>query len=113
MAFIHRFGSSLNAHLHFHCVVIDGVFDAATAGEVVFHAASGFDANVIADVQAGVRRRLWRVVVRRGLLPGDDARAIAPWGHGGGFPVDALVWVDPTDYAAGERPLTGNFRGDP
>jgi DNA-directed RNA polymerase subunit RPC12/RpoP len=25
VAFIHRFGSTLNAHLHFHCVVIDGV----------------------------------------------------------------------------------------
>jgi hypothetical protein len=28
VAFIHRFGSTLNAHLYFHCVVIDGVFDA-------------------------------------------------------------------------------------
>ena len=28
VAFIHRFGSTLNPHLHFHCVVIDGVFDA-------------------------------------------------------------------------------------
>jgi len=27
-----RFGSTLNAHLHFHCVVIDGVFDATAAG---------------------------------------------------------------------------------
>ena len=31
VAFIHRFGSSLNAHLHFHCVVIDGVFEPAPA----------------------------------------------------------------------------------
>ena len=44
VAFIHRFGSTLNAHLHFHCVVIDGVFDATAAGGVVFHAASGLDA---------------------------------------------------------------------
>ena len=29
VAFIHRFGTTLNSHLHFHCVVIDGVFDAA------------------------------------------------------------------------------------
>ena len=26
--FIHRFGVLLNAHLHFHCIVIDGVFEA-------------------------------------------------------------------------------------
>ena len=43
MAFIHRFGSSLNAHLHFHCVVIDGVFDATAAGELVFHAVTELD----------------------------------------------------------------------
>jgi hypothetical protein len=40
VAFIHRFGSTLNAHLHFHCVVIDGVFDVA-AGGIVFHASVG------------------------------------------------------------------------
>ena len=38
VAFIHRFGSTLNAHLHFHCVVIDGVFDAAPTGGVIFRA---------------------------------------------------------------------------
>jgi hypothetical protein len=54
VAFIHRFGSSLNPHLHFHCVVIDGVFDVATTGGVVFHAATRIDANAIAT---GRRRR--------------------------------------------------------
>jgi hypothetical protein len=29
VAFIHRFGSSLDGCLHFHRVVIDGMFDAA------------------------------------------------------------------------------------
>ena len=29
MAFIHRFGSALNPHLHFNCVVLDGVFASA------------------------------------------------------------------------------------
>jgi hypothetical protein len=76
---IHRFGSALNAHLHFHCVVIDGVFDAAAAGGVIFTAASGLEATAIAQVQAQVRRRLLRAFVRRGLLPGDDARAMAQW----------------------------------
>ena len=28
VAFIHRFGSSLNTHVHFHCCVADGVFEA-------------------------------------------------------------------------------------
>ena len=85
MAFIHRFGSTLNPHLHFHCVVIDGVFEPAPADGVVFHAATGLDANTLVQMQAQVRRRLLRVFVRRGLLPGDDARAMGQWAHGGGF----------------------------
>lgn len=54
---IHRFGSRLNAHLHFHCVVIDGVFEPAPADGMVFRAATGLEDNAIAQVQAGVRRR--------------------------------------------------------
>jgi hypothetical protein len=34
-------GSTLNRHLHFHCVLIDGVFDSAAAGGVIFRAATG------------------------------------------------------------------------
>jgi hypothetical protein len=51
------------------------LFDAA-AGALIFHAASGLDATAIADVQAGVRRRLLRGFARRGLLPADDAQAM-------------------------------------
>jgi hypothetical protein len=94
VAFIHRFGSSLNAHLHFHCVVIDGVFDAAAAGGVIFTAATGVEATAIAQVQAQVRQRLLRVFVRRGLLPRDDARAMGQWAHGGGFSVDGSVRIE-------------------
>jgi hypothetical protein len=74
VAFIHRFGSTLNPHLHFHCVVIDGVFEPAPADGVVFHAATGLDANTLVQMQAQVRRRLLRVFVRRGLLPTAAAR---------------------------------------
>ena len=84
VAFIHRFGSSLNAHLHFRCVVIDGVFAATPTGGVVFHAATGLDATAITHVQTQLRRRLLRGFVRRGLLPTDDAQAMAHWDHGGG-----------------------------
>ena len=98
VAFIHRFGSSLNAHLHFHCVVIDGVFDAAATGGVVFTAATGVDANAIADVQAGVRRRLLRVFVRcaacyRMMTPGR-------WGNG------TTVAAFPSMRRCASRPLT-------
>lgn len=105
VAFIHRFGSSLNAHLHFHCVVIDGVFAPAPANDAVFHAASGLDATAITQVQAQVQRRLLRVFVRRGLLPANDAQAMAHWDHGGGFSVDGSVRIAAADRAGRERLL--------
>jgi hypothetical protein len=39
-------------HLHFHCVVIDGVFEPAPAGGVVFREATGIDARAVTEVQA-------------------------------------------------------------
>ena len=80
VAFIHRFGSSLNAHLHFHCVVIDGVFDATPTGGVVFHAATGLEANAIAQVQAQVRRRLARACSRAAACCQPMTRR--RWGNG-------------------------------
>jgi hypothetical protein len=103
VAFIHRFGSSLNEHVHFHCCVIDGVFEPAESGEsgdidaapgVVFHAAAGLDEAAIAAVQAWVRRRLLRTFVRRGLIGKYDAAEMAGWEHGGGFSVDAAVRIE-------------------
>jgi len=85
--FIHRFGALLNTHLHFHCIVIDGVFDAVANGGVAFHPAAGLDASAIGEVQATVRRRLLRAAKRRGVLAPEDARAMAAWAHGGGFSV--------------------------
>jgi hypothetical protein len=43
VVFIHHFGSLLNAHLCFHCCIVDGVFEPAGAADgaarVVFHEA--------------------------------------------------------------------------
>ncbi len=52
-----------------------------------------------------VRRRLLRVFVRRGLLPGDDAQAMGQWQHGGGFSVDGSVRIEAADRAGRERLL--------
>ena len=107
VAFIHRFSSSLNEHVHFHCCIIDGVFE-PTANEVtgaVFHAASGLDAAVLADVQAMVRRRVVSVFVRRGLIGKSDADVMGSWEHGGGFSVDASVCSGDADRVGLERLL--------
>ncbi len=36
VSFIQRFGSRLNLHIHFHCVVLDGVFYADKQGSFQF-----------------------------------------------------------------------------
>ena len=55
--FIHRFGSSLNEHVHFHVCVIDGVFEAvagqpqadpSTAPGIILHLASGIEETAVA-----------------------------------------------------------------
>ena len=52
--------------------------------------AIGLDAPAFAEVQPRVRRRRLRTFLRRGLLAGDDdAPAMAPWQHVGGFSVRA------------------------
>jgi len=85
VVFIHRFGSALNAHLHFHCCISDGVFAAAGAADgtagVVFHAASGLDEATVATVPAQVRQRVLRAFVRRGLLDRRDGDAMGGWAH--------------------------------
>ena len=63
-------GQAWTAHLHVHCVVIDGVFDAAAAGGVIFHAATGLDATAIAEVQAQVRIAATFAKTRTGLSLG-------------------------------------------
>ncbi len=105
IAFIHRFGAALNAHLHFHCVVIDGLFAPAPAGGVVFHPATAIDPAAIATVQATLRRRLLASFVHRGLLEEDDAQAMAQWAHAGGFSVDGSVRIEAADRAGRERLL--------
>jgi hypothetical protein len=52
--------------VHFHCVVIEGVFEADGAGGARLHEAWGVDAETVAEVQSKVRRRVLRALARRG-----------------------------------------------
>ena len=52
-----------------------------------------------------MRRRLLRVMTRRGLLPPEDAQAMAAWEHGGGFSVNAAVRIEAHDRDGLERLL--------
>ena len=112
VAFIHRFGSSLNEHVHFHVCAVDGVFE-EVAGQtdaqssppgIVFHPASGIDATAVAQVQADLRRRILCAFVGRGLIEKADAKEMLAYQHSG-FSVDAGVCIEADDRAALERLL--------
>ena len=85
LAFIHRIGASLNEHVHFHCCIIDGVFQPAVAPDqapsVSFHAAlsRALDAAAFADVQARVRTGVLRTFANRDLIDKDDAAEMRAW----------------------------------
>ena len=54
VSFVHRFGSALNAHVHFHCCVIDGVLATAEDGPIRFAGMLGHALYLEAEA-AGVR----------------------------------------------------------
>jgi Putative transposase len=103
VAFIHRFGSSLGEHVHFHVCVVDGVFE-AVAGSVIFHPTTGIDDTAVAQAQATLRRRILRAFVGRGLLESFDAQEMLGYQHSG-FSLDAGVCIQAHDCAALERLL--------
>lgn len=109
VAFIHRFGSSLNEHVQFHCCVVDGVFEPADDTDevtgVVFHAVSALDAAALRQVQVRVRQRTLHLFVRRGPLDKADGKAMGQRDHGGGFSVGASVCIEGTDRPGLERLL--------
>ena len=105
VAFIHRFGSSLNLHTHFHVCVIDGVFEPDPQGGVLFSAVDEVDAHDAEAVQARVRRRILRAFARRGILDKDDRKEMEQWDHGGGFSLDATVRIAANDRHGLERLL--------
>jgi hypothetical protein len=53
VTFLQRFGSALNAHVHFHCCIIDGVFALGADGQVYFAEAP---ALIPASIAAGSGR---------------------------------------------------------
>ncbi len=120
VAFIHRFGSSLNEHVHFHVCVVDGVFEEVASGadaepqavagdqssprSVMFHPASAIDETAVAQVQATLRRRILRAFVGRGLLESFEAKELLAYRHSG-FSVDTSVRIEANDRSGLERLL--------
>jgi hypothetical protein len=74
LAFIPRFGSSLNLHTHLPVCVIDGVFEPDPQGGIRFFAVEELDAGDAQSVQGRGRHRILRALVRRGLIDKDDRK---------------------------------------
>ncbi len=62
---IQRFGSGLQLNVHFHALVLDGVFSEARPGPLTFHPAPPPSNDDVAHVLASVRARVGRLLVRR------------------------------------------------
>jgi DNA-directed RNA polymerase subunit RPC12/RpoP len=105
VSFLHRFGSALNPPVHFHCCVIDGVFQPDVEGRLRVYPALGLTQERIAKAQEQVRCRVLRAFVRRGLLEAGAARDMRGWDAGGGFSVDASIRVQAHDRMGLERLL--------
>ena len=67
------FGGALNANVHFHTLVLDGVFTEDPEGALAFHPAPGPSDAEVAAALATIRHRVQRLLVRHGLEPADDA----------------------------------------
>ncbi len=102
VTYIHRFGSSLNTHLHYHSCMIDGLF-AQTEDGLQFYEVTGLSDEVIQQAQMKIRKRVLRLFVRRGLISSDDAEQMQIWQNGGGFSLNAEVRIDGADRQGLER----------
>jgi Putative transposase len=78
--------------VHFHICVVDGVFRSTEQG-TEFCEAKPFSIEQIDYLQQTVRRRLLRAFLGRGYLDKADAKQMLGYEHGGGFSVDASVWI--------------------
>jgi hypothetical protein len=75
---IQRFGSGLQLNLHFHTLVLDGVFTDAPPGRLTFHPEPPPSDEDVAQVLATVRARVGRLLARRRLEPADDTARADP-----------------------------------
>ncbi len=101
--FLHRFGATLNAHVHLHLCIRDGVVVQGRQG-LVFRRAE-VDEACVERVQAAVRQRVLGLFERRGLLSRETVGVMQGWRHRGGFSVHAGERVAAQDSAGRERLL--------
>jgi hypothetical protein len=105
VSFLHRFGSALNPHFHFHVVVLDGVFSEGDDGSVTFQEATHLTTDDVPRLERTLQRRVLRLFQRRGLLTEATVENMLTWQASGGFSLDASVRIHGSDSAGRERLL--------
>jgi hypothetical protein len=70
---IQRFGGAMNLHVHFHTLVLDGVFTRAGDGALAFMPQPPPTDAEVAAVLAAIRRRVGRLLERRGRIEPAEA----------------------------------------
>jgi len=103
VSFLHRFGSSLNAHFHYHVVVLDGVFTESEEGGAEFHEASELAPIHWQELQRTVQKRVLRYFHRHDLLDASTTADMLTWQGTGGFSIDASVRIEGHDRHGLER----------
>ena len=73
VTFVQRFGGALNLNIHFHSLVLDGVYAAGPKGKLRFHPLPPPSDAEVACVAGQVAQRVARMLERRGLGPEADS----------------------------------------
>jgi len=103
VSFIQRFGSRLNLHLHFHCVVLDGVFYSDDKGSLQFADVYNLGKEDSDQVEARVRKRVLSLFKRREILTEEQFEELKSWKGNGGFSVNADVQIEEHNRRGAER----------
>ena len=103
VVFVHRFGSYLNTHIHYHVLVTDGVFSAGQDGQAEFHPALDLDDADFLSVQQKMRKRGLRWLHRHGHLDDMAVHTMDSADHAGGWSVNASVTIPDWDRHGLER----------
>ena len=78
VTFVQRFGDALNANVHFHCMVLDGVYAAGASGRPEFHQLPAPEDPDILHLTALVNQRVRSLLERRGLGSEADPQQADP-----------------------------------
>jgi hypothetical protein len=77
VTFVQRFGDALNLNVHFHSLVLDGVYARTPEGRLRFHVLPPPEDAEVVRVATQVARRIQRLLERRGLADGADPDRLA------------------------------------